>query len=62
MSLKIAILMDPISGINIKKDSSFAILLAAQANQHELYYLEMNDLFLDENNVKVHTKSLKVEK
>jgi glutathione synthase len=38
--------MDPISGINTKKDSSFAMLLAAQARNWEIYYMEMNDLFL----------------
>ena len=38
--------MDPITGINIKKDSSFAMLLAAQSRNWEIYYMEMNDLFL----------------
>ncbi len=38
--------MDPIAGINIKKDSSFAMLLAAQARNWEIYYMEMDDLFL----------------
>jgi glutathione synthase len=60
MSLKIAILMDPISKINIKKDSSFAMLLEAQARHHELYYLEQSDLFLSQNKIKVHSKRLKV--
>lgn len=61
MSLKIAIIMDPISQINIKKDSSFAMLLAAQARNHQLYYLEQGDLFLSHNKVKVHAKKLVVE-
>ncbi|WP_025821770.1 glutathione synthase [Shewanella marina] len=42
--IKLGIVMDPISGINIKKDSSFAMLLAAQARGYELYYMEMQDL------------------
>lgn len=41
--------MDPISGINIKKDSSFAMLLAAQARGWEIYYMETDDLFLVDN-------------
>ena len=61
MSLKIAIIMDPISQINIKKDSSFAMLLAAQARNHDLYYLEQGDLFLSQNKIKVHAKKLVVE-
>ena len=44
--MKIGIIMDPITGINTKKDSSFAMLLAAQARNWEIYYMEMNDLFL----------------
>jgi glutathione synthase len=60
MSLRIAILMDPISAININKDSSFAMLLEAQSRHHQLYYLEMSDLFLDENKVKAHAKPLTV--
>ncbi|MGB0836323.1 MAG: glutathione synthase, partial [Psychrobium sp.] len=31
MSIKLGILMDPIKDINIKKDSSFAMLMEAQA-------------------------------
>jgi glutathione synthase len=61
MPLKIAILMDPISQINIKKDSSFAMLLAAQTRGHALFYLEMNDLFFDNNQVQVHCHKLTVE-
>ena len=30
MSIKLGIIMDPLPSINIKKDSSFAMLLAAQ--------------------------------
>ncbi len=36
--------MDPISDINIKKDSSFAMLLAAQTRGYQLFYMEMKDL------------------
>ncbi len=39
--------MDPIKSINVKKDSSFAMLLAAQRRGHELYYLTAGDLWLD---------------
>jgi len=60
MKLKIAILMDPISQINIHKDSSFAMLLEAQSRQHQLFYLQQKDLFLAENQVQVHSRPLKV--
>jgi glutathione synthase len=38
--------MDPIASINIKKDSSFALLLEAQRRGYEMFYLEQRDLFL----------------
>src|SRR5580693_9463150 len=38
MSLKVAIQMDPIERINIAGDSSFALLLEAEARGHELAY------------------------
>lgn len=46
MTIKLGIVMDPIADINIKKDSSFAMLLEAQSRGYELYYLEMADLYL----------------
>jgi glutathione synthase len=39
--------MDPIHSINIKKDTSFAMLLEAQRRGYELYYMEMSDLYLN---------------
>lgn len=42
--IKLGIVMDPISEINIKKDSSFAMLMAAQERGYQLFYMEMADL------------------
>ncbi|WP_100643066.1 glutathione synthase [Alteromonas facilis] len=47
MGIKLAIVMDPIMNINIKKDTSFAMLLEAQRRGYELYYIEMADLYID---------------
>lgn len=58
---KLGIVMDPISQINIKKDSSFAMLLAAQAKGYELFYMEMNDLYLETGVAMARTKKLSVE-
>ena len=44
MALKTAIQMDPIGSINIAGDSSFAMLLEAQARGHEIFYYEPNAL------------------
>jgi len=47
--MKIGIIMDPIQRINIAKDSSFAMLLAAQALGWDIYYMELSDLFITGN-------------
>ncbi|AAM68070.1 glutathione synthase [Buchnera aphidicola] len=61
-NLKIGIVMDSITLINIKKDSSFAILLEAQKRQHEIYYMEMNDLYLRKGQSYATTKSIEIQK
>ena len=43
-TIKTGVVMDPIAGINIKKDSTFAMLLEAQGRGHSLYYMEPADL------------------
>ncbi|WP_026377444.1 glutathione synthase [Aestuariibacter salexigens] len=47
MSLKLGIVMDPIGSINIRKDTSFAMLLEAQNRQYDIYYMQMDDLFIN---------------
>ena len=39
--------MDPIGSINIKKDSTFAMMLEAQRRGWELLYIQQQDLFAD---------------
>lgn len=48
MSLKVGVVMDPIESIKPVKDSSFAMMLAAQARGWELYYLPPSELYLDQ--------------
>lgn len=45
MKRKLAVLMDPIDRINIKKDTTFALLLEAQRRGYDLAYLELPDLY-----------------
>ena len=44
--MKLGVLMDSIDGINIKKDSTFAMLLEAQARNYEIHYMTQNDMFV----------------
>ena len=46
MTIKLGIVMDPIADIKVKKDSSLAMMLEAQQRGYEIYYMEMNDLYL----------------
>lgn len=47
MTLRVAVQMDPIETINIHGDSSFALMLAAQARGHRVYHYDVNALTLD---------------
>jgi glutathione synthase len=46
MKTKLGVVMDPIGAIHVKKDSTFAMLLAAQKRGLAPYYFEQGDLFL----------------
>ena len=59
--IKLGIVMDPISSINIKKDTSFAMLLEAQSRGYELHYMEMNSLYLRGGVGRATTKKLSVK-
>ena len=49
MTLRIAVQMDPIDRINIAGDSSFALMLAAQARGYTVYEYHVDSLTLDED-------------
>ncbi|MEQ1975307.1 glutathione synthase [Xenorhabdus sp. SGI240] len=59
--IKLGIVMDPISSINIKKDTSFAMLLEAQKRGWEIHYMEMHDLYLHQGEARARTRLLTVE-
>ena len=44
MSLRVAVQMDPLEAIGIAGDSSFALMLSAQARGHVLYHYGVHDL------------------
>ena len=47
MTLRIAVQMDPLESINIAGDSSFALMLAAQARGHVVYHYDVRTLAFD---------------
>jgi glutathione synthase len=42
--MKIGFVMDPLDGINVTADTTFALMLGAQKRGHELYYIRPQDL------------------
>jgi len=48
MALKVAVQMDPIESINIDADSTFALMLEAQARGHALWHYEVRNMSLRE--------------
>src|SRR5712675_2058612 len=60
MPLNVAIQMDPIERINVRGDSSFALLLEAQARGHRLAYYTPDRLALRQNDVFATVRSLTV--
>ena len=49
MSLRVAVQMDPMAGVNINGDSSFALMLAAQARGYDVWHYDVGTLNLDAN-------------
>ena len=46
MSVKVGVVMDPIDSIIVKKDTTLAMMLAAERRGWELLYMELGDLFV----------------
>ena len=45
--MRFAFIMDPIQHVLIDKDTTFVFMLEAQSRGHEVWYLEMADLFIE---------------
>jgi glutathione synthase len=61
MSIKLGIVMDPIDDINYKKDSSLAMLWAAQQRGWELFYMEQSDLYSRDGDVRARMAPISVD-
>lgn len=60
MTLKIGILMDPISQIKPYKDSTLAMMLAAQKKGWTLYYMQQQDLSLKDQQLRINAQAVTV--
>ncbi|WP_029933735.1 glutathione synthase [Thiomicrospira pelophila] len=60
MQIKLGIVMDPIEHIKPHKDSSFAMLLEAQRRGYELFYMQPQDIYVQNAQPFAITSELKV--
>ncbi len=60
MGTTLGVIMDPIQLISFKKDSTLAILLAAQRQGFELFYMQQQDLFLENGEPRAKLTPLQV--
>lgn len=62
MPLKLGMVMDPINRINVNKDTSFAMLLEAQARGWELHYMELGNLYMRNGKTFAKARRLSVKR
>ncbi|MGR8921123.1 MAG: glutathione synthase [Gammaproteobacteria bacterium] len=60
MARRLGVIMDPIAGINPRKDTTLALLRAAAARDFDLFYMEMPDLTLADGRAWARTRELEV--
>jgi len=60
MTLKVAVQMDPVEAIDIAGDSTFALMIEAQARSHELFYYQTSTLALMDNVLTAHGHTITV--
>jgi glutathione synthase len=58
MTPKLGVVMDPIVSINLKKDSTYAMLLEAQARGWPVFYMEQGDLYLRDGVARARARRL----
>ena len=61
MTIKIGVVMDPIQSIKPKKDSSLAMLLAAQRRGWQLYYMQQQDLSVRDGKLHLRAQTVTVK-
>lgn len=60
MTVKVGVVMDPIESIKPVKDSSLAMMLAAQARGWQLFYLQPGELYMDQGEARARYNAITV--
>ena len=61
MSLKVAVQMDPVEGINIETDTTFMLMLEAQVRGHSLWHFTPETLSLEDGRVLARGRALNLK-
>ena len=62
MKTRLGVVMDPIANVNYAKDSTLALLWAAQDRGWDLFYMEQGDLFLRDGVARASVRHLEVQR
>lgn len=62
MTLRVAVQMDPLDSINIGGDSSFALMLSAQARGHRLWHYDVRSLAWEEGRITAWAAPVRVQR
>lgn len=62
MTVSLGVVMDPIATINYKKDTTLALLWAAQDRGWRLFYMEQSDLVLQDGEPRARMRALRVHR
>jgi len=60
MSLRIAVQMDPLDTVLVERDTSLALMIAAQARGHEVHWFHASDLWWDTGKLFAHAHQVRV--
>ena len=60
MSIRVGVVMDPVASIIVKKDTTLAMMLAAQRRGWELRYMELGDLFVHDGAAHARMRPIEV--
>jgi len=60
--MRFAFIMDPIQNVLIDKDTTFVFMLESQARGHEVWYLEMRDLFVHRSHAIGHARRIELRR
>ena len=61
MPLKVAVQMDPIEGVNIDSDTTFLMMLSAQARGHSLFVYTPDRLAMEDGRVMARGRNVSVK-